>query len=39
MTLTRIRTLVAKEFLDLARNRTALLPVVIVTVMSLVLPF
>src|SRR5947209_3332469 len=39
MTLMRIRTLVTKEFLDLARNRTALLPVVIVTVMSLVLPF
>jgi ABC-2 type transport system permease protein len=39
MTLTRIRTLVIKEFLDLARNRTALLPVAIVTVMSLVLPF
>ncbi len=39
MTLTRIRTLIAKEFLDLARNRTALLPVAIVTVLSLVLPF
>src|SRR6266513_2473877 len=39
MTLPRIRTLVTKEFLDLSRNRTALLPVVIVTVMSLVLPF
>ena len=39
MALTRIRILVTKEFLDLARNRTALLPVVIVTVMSLVLPF
>src|SRR6267378_2453302 len=39
MTLTRIRTLVTKEFLDLARNRMALLPVVIVTVMSLVVPF
>src|SRR5438093_10324563 len=35
----RIRTLITKEFLDLARNRTALLPVVIVTVLSLVLPF
>jgi ABC-2 type transport system permease protein len=39
MTVTRIRILVTKEFLDLARNRTALLPVVIVTAMSLVLPF
>ena len=39
MALTRIRTLVTKEFLDLTRNRTVLLPVVIVTVMSLVLPF
>jgi ABC-2 type transport system permease protein len=39
MTLKRIRTLVTKEFLDLARNRTALLPVAIVTVMSLVVPF
>jgi ABC-2 type transport system permease protein len=35
----RIRTLITKEFLDLARNRAALLPVVLVTVMSLVLPF
>jgi ABC-2 type transport system permease protein len=35
----RIRTLIWKEFLDLARNRGALLPVLIVTVMSLVLPF
>lgn len=35
----RIRTLIMKEFLDLARNRAALLPVVLVTVMSLVLPF
>jgi ABC-2 type transport system permease protein len=35
----RIRTLVTKEFLDLARNRAALVPVLIVTVMSLVLPF
>jgi ABC-2 type transport system permease protein len=35
----RIRALLAKEFLDLARNRTALVPVVIVTVLSLVLPF
>ena len=35
----RIRTLIEKEFIDLARNRSALLPVVLVTVMSLVLPF
>jgi ABC-2 type transport system permease protein len=35
----RIRTLITKEFLDLARNRAALLPVVLVTVLSLVLPF
>jgi ABC-2 type transport system permease protein len=36
---TRIRALLAKEFLDLARNRTALVPVVIVTVLALLLPF
>jgi len=35
----RTRTLIEKEFLDLARNRSALVPVVLVTVMSLVLPF
>jgi ABC-2 type transport system permease protein len=35
----RIRTLIRKEFLDLARNRAALVPVVLVTAMSLVLPF
>jgi ABC-2 type transport system permease protein len=35
----RLRTLVTKEFLDLARNRAAMLPVMLVTVMSLVLPF
>jgi len=35
----RIRTLLGKEFLDLARNKTALVPVVIVTLMSLALPF
>jgi len=35
----RIRALLAKEFLDLVRNRAALVPVAIVTVMSLVLPF
>jgi ABC-2 type transport system permease protein len=35
----RIPALVAKEFLDLARNRAALLPVVAVTVIVLALPF
>jgi ABC-2 type transport system permease protein len=35
----RIRTLIAKEFLDLSRNRMALLPVAIVTLLSLALPF
>jgi len=35
----RIQTLIRKEFLDLARNRAALVPVVLVTAMSLVLPF
>jgi ABC-2 type transport system permease protein len=35
----RIQTLIRKEFLDLARNRAALVPVVLVTVMSLALPF
>ncbi|HMF97074.1 MAG TPA: ABC transporter permease subunit [Vicinamibacterales bacterium] len=35
----RVRALLSKEFLDLARNRTALVPVVVVTVLSLVLPF
>jgi ABC-2 type transport system permease protein len=35
----RLRTLITKEFLDLARNRAALLPVVLITIMSLVLPF
>jgi ABC-2 type transport system permease protein len=39
MEITRVRALLAKEFLDLARNRTALVPVVLVTVLSLVLPF
>jgi ABC-2 type transport system permease protein len=37
--MTRIKALVVKEFLDLIRNTTALVPVVIVTLMSLVLPF
>ena len=35
MNAARINTLVGKEFLDLARNRTALVPVVIVTVPTL----
>lgn len=35
----RIRALLGKEFLDLARNRMALLPVVIVTLLALGLPF
>jgi ABC-2 type transport system permease protein len=35
----RIRALVAKEFLDLGRNRAALVPVVIVTLVSLLIPF
>jgi len=39
MTWMRIRALLAKEFLDLSRNRLALVPVGIVMVLSLVLPF
>jgi ABC-2 type transport system permease protein len=39
MTMMRIRALLAKEFLDLSRNRLALLPVGIITILSLVLPF
>jgi len=35
----RIRTLIDKEILDLSRNLLALLPVVIVTVLALALPF
>jgi ABC-2 type transport system permease protein len=35
----RMRTLIEKEFIDLARNRSALVPVVLVTLMALVLPF
>ena len=35
----RIRTLIEKEFIDIARNRSALVPVVLVTALSLVLPF
>jgi ABC-2 type transport system permease protein len=37
--MTRIRALVAKEFLDLSRNRTVLAPVVLVTAVSLLIPF
>lgn len=36
--MTRVRALVAKEFLDLRRNRAAMFPVLIVTAMSLILP-
>ena len=39
MTWMRIRGLLAKEFLDLSRNRLALLPVGLITVLSLVMPF
>ena len=35
----RARALVAKEFLDLRRNRAALVPVAMITVLSLALPF
>lgn len=35
----RIRALMAKEFLDLARNRAALLPVVLVIVIAVAIPF
>ena len=34
----RIRALVGKEFLDLARNRMVLMPVVLVTLLALALP-
>ena len=37
--MTRVRALLAKEFLDIARNRAALVPVMIVTLISLALPF
>ena len=37
--MTRIRALLAKEFLDIIRNRSVLVPVVIVVLMSLILPF
>jgi len=36
---TRVRALVGKELLDLARNPAALLPVVIVTIVAVMLPF
>jgi ABC-2 type transport system permease protein len=39
VTTRRIRTLMTKEFLDLRRNVAALVPVVLVTLMVLVLPF
>jgi ABC-2 type transport system permease protein len=39
MTSGRLRALFAKELLDVARNRAALLPVAIVALVSLVLPF
>jgi ABC-2 type transport system permease protein len=35
----RIRALISKEFLDLARNRMALLPVLVVTLLALAFPF
>jgi ABC-2 type transport system permease protein len=35
----RIRAMLRKELLDLARNRAALLPVVITTIVSLLIPF
>ena len=35
----RIRALLTKEFLDLARNRAALIPVVIMMLVSLTMPF
>ena len=39
MTTIRLRTLFKKELLDLSRNRAALLPVVVVALISLALPF
>jgi ABC-2 type transport system permease protein len=35
----RVRALIVKELLDLFRNRTALVPVVLVTLVSLIVPF
>lgn len=37
--MTRVRALVAKEFIDLRRNRAALLPVALIMALSLALPF
>jgi ABC-2 type transport system permease protein len=37
--MTRVRALMSKEFLDIIRNRGALIPVAIVTLLSLALPF
>lgn len=37
--MTRVGALVSKEFLDLRRNRIALLPVALITTLSLALPF
>ena len=37
--MTSIRALIAKEFLDLRRNRAALVPVAMITMLSLALPF
>ena len=39
MTTIRLRTLFKKEVLDLTRNRAALLPVALVAIVSIVLPF
>jgi len=39
MEIARVRALLNKELLDLSRNRTALAPVVVVTALSLALPF
>jgi ABC-2 type transport system permease protein len=39
MSMARVRALVRKEFLDLARNRSVLLPVVLVTIMTLAIAF
>jgi len=39
MPMARVRALLAKELLDLSRNRLALLPVGLITILSLVLPF
>jgi ABC-2 type transport system permease protein len=37
--MTRVRAMVAKEFIDLRRNRAALLPIVLIMTLSLVVPF